>query len=395
MRSLRVTLVEFSPAGGLFQFAYQLGAAIAARGHDVELLTGSNPEFTSSGSFRVIPALSTWHPHDGSERSRVSRKTRRVGRAGKLGFAWVQAIQHLRIRDPDLVLWAEWRFALDAWGAVLARQFVRQAVMIDLAHTPRPFSEQRTDGSLYRSGRILERSLAKAYGEMDAVLVLGAGARQQVLEDFPHIQALHVINHGDEGILAGVAVSPPSAAPRQVLFFGTLARYKGILDLLNAWHEVRLKLPDAQLVIAGATVDVNGAQLRQMAAQVGGVELKLGYVPSIEVPALFAEARLLVAPYEIANTSGVVRVAHGFGRPVIVTDVGDLAAAVDHGETGLVVSPGDPEALTQAIVRLLDDPVECDRQGAAGKAALQRTSAWSVVADQVLDAWARANLNRP
>ena len=383
-----MTLVEFAPAGGLFQFAYQLGLALAERGHDVELLTGPQPEFHSHGSLRVTPKLRTWHPHHGSERHRVVRKLRRFGRAVRLTVSWAQVVGHLRQRAPDLVLWAEWRFPIDAWGLLLARRAVKRAVMLDLAHTPRPFAEQRTSGSLYKRGRLLTSSLAQAYGVVDGVLVLGERARQDMLQAFPKVRAVHVIAHGDEGIIAAEPVPPPSSAPPRALFFGTLARYKGLDNLIDAWRDVRRAVPDASLVIAGAVADIDATQLRRRAEEAGGIELHPGYVPAHDVPALFARARLLVAPYDVANTSGVIRLAHGFARPVVVTEVGDLAAVVRHEQTGIVVPPRDRAALVDALVRLLSDPRECERQGAAGKAELERTSTWGSVADQVLEVFA-------
>jgi hypothetical protein len=57
---LRITLVEFNPSGGLFQFAVQLGEALADRGHDVELVTGPDPELASRRpNFRVVAQLPT------------------------------------------------------------------------------------------------------------------------------------------------------------------------------------------------------------------------------------------------------------------------------------------------------------------------------------------------
>src|SRR5215217_4980337 len=209
MPPLRITLVEFSPAGGLFQFAYQLGIALAEKGHDVELLTGPHPEFDSQRGLRVVPKLSTWHPHGGAEQHRVIRKVRRAGRAAQLGVAWAQAVRHLRARRPDLVVWGEWRFALDVGGVLLARRAASRAVMMDVAHTPRPFSEQRTTGSLYKEGQLLERLLARAYAAMDAVLVMGERARRELIEAFPAVRAVHILTHGNEGVLAARRVSPP------------------------------------------------------------------------------------------------------------------------------------------------------------------------------------------
>jgi glycosyltransferase involved in cell wall biosynthesis len=384
-RPLKVTLVEFSPAGGLFQFAYQLAVAIGAQGHDVELLTGSDPEFPTRDEVRVVSELPTWRPHAGAESRSAIRRLRRIGRATRLIAAWARTIAHLRRRRPDLVLWAEWRFPLDAWGARLARRAAPRATMMDLAHTPVPFSEQRRDGSLYKEGRFLLAALRRAYAEMDAVLVLGPRARQELVEHFPGVGPVHVIPHGDESLLvSGEGVPSAGDTPPTVLLFGTLARYKGAGRLLDLWPDVQSRVPEARLVIAGATVDVDPGELRRAARSAGGVDLRLGYVAAAEVPRLFAEARLLVAPYEIANTSGVVRLAHTFARPVVVTDVGDLASAVEDGATGLVVPPRSRQDLVDAIVRLLEDPAECERQGAVGRERLEQTSAWPPIAERVL-----------
>src|SRR5664279_6037091 len=54
---LNIVLVEFLPSGGMFQFAFQFAEALAKAGHDVQLLTGPNPELRSSTpGFRVIEA---------------------------------------------------------------------------------------------------------------------------------------------------------------------------------------------------------------------------------------------------------------------------------------------------------------------------------------------------
>jgi hypothetical protein len=74
--------VKFSPSGGLFQFAVELGEALAELGHSVQLLTGPDPELQSRHpGFRIRPVLlPTWHPADTEVRNPVYRKLRRAVR---------------------------------------------------------------------------------------------------------------------------------------------------------------------------------------------------------------------------------------------------------------------------------------------------------------------------
>lgn len=55
------------------------------------------------------------------------------------------------------------------------------------------------------------------------------------------------------------------------------------------------------------------------------------------------------------------------GKPVVATNVGGCAEAVVNGETGIVVSPEDPEALAEALEHMLTHPDEARRMGEAGR----------------------------
>jgi glycosyltransferase involved in cell wall biosynthesis len=57
------------------------------------------------------------------------------------------------------------------------------------------------------------------------------------------------------------------------------------------------------------------------------------------------------------------------GRPVVATDLGRMGAMVRAAGCGLIVPPGDAAAHAEAIDRLLGDPGEAARMGAAGRAA--------------------------
>ena len=64
----------------------------------------------------------------------------------------------------------------------------------------------------------------------------------------------------------------------------------------------------------------------------------------------FAACDLVVLPYESATQSGIVQIACGFEKPVIVTNVGGLPDVVEDGKTGYVVEPKNPKALSEKIV---------------------------------------------
>lgn len=86
-------------------------------------------------------------------------------------------------------------------------------------------------------------------------------------------------------------------------------------------------------------------------------EIHNEFVPDDLVAALFQRSTLVVLPYtEMSGMSGVLNVAYAFGKPVVVSDVGGLDEAVEHGKTGLLVPPRDPQALADAIIQLLVDP---------------------------------------
>jgi len=381
-------LVEFSPSGGLYQFAFQQGEALARRGHRVDLVTGPDPELTSRTSgMTVSPVLPTWHPADGAEDAPVVRKARRVYRAGRYLAAWWALHRHMRRTRPDVVQWSNWRFPLDGWLVErMARSVARlrrRCALVYVAHSPRPFNEQRRDGEVFKTSGTLDRSLRRAYRCMDAVFVLGEYSARDLREYCPGVRRIEMIPHGDEDIFLSEDPDPGDDGP-VVLFFGTLQAYKGLDLLMDAFTEVRRRMPDARLVIAGAASgEVDTEALTRQAERIGNVRLRLGYVPVPEVAPLMRSARVVALPYRNANASGVVHLAHSFSRPVVTTAVGDLTVAVEHEKTGLIVPPEDSAELAEAIMALLADPERAGQLGTAGRARLAENSTWPEIAEKM------------
>jgi glycosyltransferase involved in cell wall biosynthesis len=161
---------------------------------------------------------------------------------------------------------------------------------------------------------------------------------------------------------------PPDGVPAGgfVLSLGQLDRRKGHRVLIAAWPAVARAHPEARLVLVG-----DGPCRPELEAQARA----LGVMTSVtfagfRAPArpFVAAARLLVQPSLTEGMPNAVLEAMSAGLPVVASRVGGVPELVVDDETGLLVPPGDPEALTAAIVRMLSDPAGAARMGAAGTA---------------------------
>jgi len=381
-----IVLVEFSPSGGLFQFAVQLGEAIAECGEPVVLLTGPDPELQSTQeNFVIRPVLPTWHPADDEIKSRAFRTVRRAVRAAQLVLAWLVLAGHLVRTRPRVVLWSHWRFSFEPLFVVGISWIVRKSLFGIVAHEPLPRSDAK-DTSTPKSGRLLEAAFGAAWRRMDVAFVLGPRTREVVLEHWQPRGEVVVVPHGDERVLrSSETVSSAAETEAVAVFFGTWSTYKGVDVLLDAFATVRDKLPDARLVLAGAVgADVDRDALLRRAEQIGHVDARPGYVAVADVAAIVESARLLVTPYVRASQSGVAHLAFTFARPVVASRIGDLPEVVRDGETGLLVPPGDAGALAQAMIELLDDPMRAAELGDAGYRSVSR--AWTVAAERIVAA---------
>ncbi len=385
---LKIVLVEFLPSGGMFQFSFLFGQALARQGHEVLLLTGPDPELRSTTpGFEVVEIFPTWHPAAGEGGSRLRRKVRRLSRALLLAESWRRATRFLRLLRPDIAQFGEFRYPLDSgMFALLARRCPGTA-LVDVAHNPLPYDVNSKTESVEKGGRLTRSLLAAAYRACDLVLVLGEGPRSNLLSAFPGLHRVAVVGHGDYSALASDGVPPPSAAPAHALFFGAWTKYKNLPLLLDSFELVRRQLPDARLTIAGPVMpDVDLPAITQRAAGIGNVDLRPGYVPITDLPDLFAAHRVVVFTYETVNISGSVHMAYTFGRPVVATDVGSMSDAVPDRVTGLLAPP-DPLAVANALVEVLADPELADRLGAHAGRRVQEAASWTAVAERAVDAY--------
>jgi glycosyltransferase involved in cell wall biosynthesis len=188
---------------------------------------------------------------------------------------------------------------------------------------------------------------------------------------------------------------PELPQPRTVLFAGRIAPYKGLDVLYAAAPRVAEQVADVRFVIAGRSVDGYAPPRPPALVNGGRIEVIDRFIPAEDLARLHSAATLVACPYLDATQSGVILTAFAFGRPVVASSVGGLPEYVDNGQTGLLVPPGDPEALADAIVRVLTDPPLRQRLELAVGGVRRGRLGWPQIADQLLDSYQAAPVHRP
>lgn len=163
-------------------------------------------------------------------------------------------------------------------------------------------------------------------------------------------------------------VGEPSEPPH-VLFVGRLSAEKGVLDLLEAASGMPL-------------VVVGDGPLRD---RVPGA---LGFVPPRLLGLYYERAAVVAVPSRREGYGVVAREAMAYGRPVVATAAGGLLDAVEDGVTGVLVAPGDREALRDALVKLLADAGLRTRLGTAARAAARDRLGWQAYVDAMREVYA-------
>lgn len=180
-------------------------------------------------------------------------------------------------------------------------------------------------------------------------------------------------------------------ADRYLLSVGAFHPLKGhdlVIDAIG-----RLPAPRPRLVIVGDRGGL-GPELATRAERQGATVEARHSVPFDELVGLMQHATVTVCA-QIREPFGLVPLeSMACARPVVAVDEGGLRESVRHEQTGLLV-PRDPQAMADALGRLLDDPALRTRFGRAGRAAVEADWRWDDYAremDRVLAA--RAGVDR-
>lgn len=191
------------------------------------------------------------------------------------------------------------------------------------------------------------------------------------------------------------AFGPGTAAnhPPRILYVGLLTPRKGVLDLLEASQLLTDRGIDHELHLLGGTPDEGRDAELQVRERVGGARL-LGTRSPEQMPDAYADADVFCLPSWWEAMPLSVLEAMAAGLPVVACDVGDVARAVLHGQTGLVVQPRSPDELAAALQQLLVDPERRRRMGRLGRAHVEDNFSSRRTVAEISTLYAEVELSR-
>jgi glycosyltransferase involved in cell wall biosynthesis len=140
---------------------------------------------------------------------------------------------------------------------------------------------------------------------------------------------------------------------------GMIRPDKGQLVLVEAAPLVLEKRPDARFVIVGQGTGIlkRGINVRNAIDRAGLADKMIMAGYRWDTPDVYAACDIVVIASLRTEASPIVlREAFASGRPVIATKVGDIPEIVEHRKNGLLIEPGDTQALAAAILEFIGDP---------------------------------------
>ncbi|HET7584639.1 MAG TPA: glycosyltransferase [Gemmatimonadaceae bacterium] len=345
-------------------FLLRLAVALRDQGVEVRALAPGAPGVAQDDELEGIPvrrfryAPRAWErlAYTGTMAADVAASpTAKIALGGFLASSLWSTLALTRRWRPEL-LHAHWWFP----GGVVARWASR------LSGTPLVTTVHGTDVRLARSSRAARALLRPVLGRSRAVTAVSSWLASELHgiapESTPHVSPMPVDT---------LAFTPEPVVPRQrLLYVGRLTRQKGVRTLVQALAIAR---PALELDVIGAGPEE--APLRALAEELGvGPRVRWHRpMPQPELAAWYRGAAAVVIPSVDEGLGLVAAEALLCGAPVVASRSGGLPDVVRDGETGLLVPPGDAQALAAAITALLARPDRGAALACAGREHVLRT----------------------
>lgn len=230
-----------------------------------------------------------------------------------------------------------------------------------------------------------QRSL-ELTGKLAGTLVLSRYMRGELIQAGIEENRITVISPGLEVPERRHAVPERGNAVR-LLFAGQVIRGKGLDLLIRAMAGLR---EDCELVVAGTGGALEKNQSLAAKLKIDKQVRFLGWQSPEEIEERYREADVVVVPSRWPEPFGLVGIeAMSHARPVVAFDVGGISDWLEHGKTGLLVSPASVDGLRAALSELIASPGLREQMGRAGREACLKKFRIEVMLDRLATCFER------
>ena len=211
-------------------------------------------------------------------------------------------------------------------------------------------------GGLSISYEFGKRMLGHYAGKLHGRIAVSPAARHFISRYFPGEYKI-VPNGVEPGrYQRAVPIARYRDGVPNILFVGRMEPRKGLIHLLRAFRKLQRDGVRARLLLVGTGHGEREARRYVLTRQLENVEF-LGRVPEGQKAQLFKTADIYVSPATGRESFGIVLLeAMSAGAPIICSDIHGYRGVVRRDRDGLLVEPGNADALAASMRRLIDDP---------------------------------------
>lgn len=226
-------------------------------------------------------------------------------------------------------------------------------------------------GGLSISYEFGKRMLGHYAGKLHGRIAVSPAARHFISRYFPGEYKI-VPNGVEPGrYQRAVPIARYRDGVPNILFVGRMEPRKGLIHLLRAFRKLQRDGVRARLLLVGTGPGEREARRYVLTRQLEGVEF-LGRVPEAQKAQLFKTADIYVSPATGRESFGIVLLeAMSAGAPIICSDIHGYRGVVRRERDGILVEPGNADALAAAIRRLIEDPALRAQLSRAGEERAQ------------------------
>jgi phosphatidylinositol alpha-mannosyltransferase len=290
----------------------------------------------------------------------------------------------LRMAKPVRRLLDEHRFDIvhvhEPFVPQLPIQFLRYSEAVNVG----TFHAAAESNIYYVYGR---RLIGRWIRRMDGKIAVSEAAARHVSRYFPGYYNIIPNGIDVESFARPREKLPELAGGPNILFVGRPEKRKGLSYLLRAFVGVKERMPTARLVVVGAG-SFDRYERRMRRAGVKDVIFR-SHVPFDELPRYHQSCQVFCAPNTGFESQGIILLeAMAAGMPIVASNIEGFALVITHGVEGVLVPPKNAEALSAALVDLLQDEPRRRRMGEEGRQRAQQYD-WRRVAQRVLSYYER------